>query len=364
MKSIKKRNNMKNINNINKINKLNKLMVIILIIFIILFSNTYFLKIYGNEDLENGNSNEVKVEENKDNKNNNDSNKEENSNKTEEKTNTQESNKTENTLNTNSTTETEKKENKTNTTNTTKNNKKTSTSTSKSSNTNNKTNTTKSTVNKATNSNTNTIINANVDANENVNQINVNEISEENNTNKEEKQKFTLKEIKLSYIDKNNERQIINYTPEFKEDVYNYYCNIDDDISKIDISFNEDNYNEGNYDYNENISIKGNENIPDGISQILITIKNEETYSKVYIIEVTKGQNSIASKANKRKKVIFTLIGVLSVLTLFFIIQAKRYSKTKHMKTRTSKREKRAINRARDRKLNAMINKLKIDEEE
>lgn len=350
MKSIKRINNMKD---------LNKIMVIILII---LFSNTYFLKIYGNEDLGNGNSNEVKVEENKDNKNNNDSNKEEKSNKTEEKTNTQESNKTENTLNSNSTTETEKTENKTNTTNTTKNNKKTSTSTSKSSNTNNKTNTTKSTVNKATNSNT--ITNANVDANENVNQINVNEISEENNTNTEEKQKVTLKEIKLSYIDKNNERQIINYTPEFKEDVYNYYCNIDDDISKIDISFNEDNYNEGNYDYNENISIKGNENIPDGISQILITIKNEETYSKVYIIEVTKGQKSIASKANKRKKVIFTLIGILSVLSLFFIIQAKRYSKTKHMKTRTSKREKRAINRARDRKLNAMINKLKIDEEE
>lgn len=353
MKSIKRINNMKD---------LNKIMVIILIIFIILFSNTYFLKIYGNEDLGNGNSNEVKVEENKDNKNNNDSNKEENSNKTEEKTNTQESNKTEKTLNSNSTTETEKTENKTNTTNTTKNNKKTNTSTSKSSNTNNKTNTTKSTVNKATNSNT--ITNANVDANENVNQINLNEISEENNTNTEEKQKFTLKEIKLSYIDKNNERQIINYTPEFKEDVYNYYCNIDDDISKIDISFNEDNYNEGNYDYNENISIKGNENIPDGISQILITIKNEETYSKVYIIEVTKGQKSIASKANKRKKVIFTLIGILSVLSLFFIIQAKRYSKTKHMKTKTSKREKRAINRARDRKLNAMINKLKIDEEE
>ena len=353
MKSIKRINNMKD---------LNKLMVIILIIFIILFSNTYFLKIYGNEDLGNGNSNEVKVEENKDNKNNNDNNKEENSNKTEEKTNTQEPNKTENTLNSNSTTEIEKTENKTNTTNTIKNNKKTSTS--KSSNTNNKTNTTKSTVNKATNSNTNTITNANVDANENVNQINVNEISEENNTNTEEKQKVTLKEIKLSYIDKNNERQIINYTPEFKEDVYNYYCNIDDDISKIDISFNEDNYNEGNYDYNENISIKGNENIPDGISQILITIKNEETYSKVYIIEVTKGQKSIASKANKRKKVIFTLIGILSVLSLFFIIQAKRYSKTKHMKTKTSKREKRAINRARDRKLNAMINKLKIDEEE
>ena len=353
MKSIKRINNMKD---------LNKIMVIILIIFIILFSNTYFLKIYGNEDLGNGNSNEVKVEENKDNKNNNDNNKEENSNKTEEKTNTQEPNKTENTLNSNSTTEIEKTENKTNTTNTIKNNKKTSTS--KSSNTNNKTNTTKSTVNKATNSNTNTITNANVDANENVNQINVNEISEENNTNTEEKQKVTLKEIKLSYIDKNNERQIINYTPEFKEDVYNYYCNIDDDISKIDISFNEDNYNEGNYDYNENISIKGNENIPDGISQILITIKNEETYSKVYIIEVTKGQKSIASKANKRKKVIFTLIGILSVLSLFFIIQAKRYSKTKHMKTKTSKREKRAINRARDRKLNAMINKLKIDEEE
>lgn len=356
MKSIKRINNMKD---------LNKIMVIILIIFIILFSNTYFLKIYGNEDLGNGNSNEVKVEENKDNKNNNDSNKEENSNKTEEKTNTQEPNKTENTLNSNSTTETEKTENKTNTTNTTnttKNNKNTNTSTSKSSNTNNKTNTTKSTVNKATNSNT--ITNANVDANENVNQINVNEISEENNTNTQEKQKFKLKEIILSYIDKNNERQIINYTPEFKEDVYNYYCNIDDDISKIDISFNEDNYNEGNYDYNENISIKGNENIPDGISQILITIKNEETYSKVYIIEVKKGQNLIASKANKRKKVIFTLIGILSVLSLFFIIQAKRYSKTKHMKTRTSKREKRAINRARDRKLNAMINKLKIDEEE
>lgn len=357
MKSIKKRNNMKNINNINKINKLNKLnklMAIILIIFIILFSNTYFLKIYGNEDLENGNSNEVKVEENKDNKNNNDNNKEENTNKTEEKNNTQETSKAENTLNLNSATEEEKtdnKTNKTNTTNTTKNNKTTSTGTSKSSNTNNKTNTYKSTVNKTTDKNISTNVNANTD------QTNVNEISEENNNTIEEKQKYILKEIKLSYIDSNNEKQVINFTPEFREDVYNYYCNIDDNISKIDISFNEDNYN-------DNIGIKGNENIPDGISQILITVKNEETYSKVYIIEVQKGKKLVASKANKRKKVIFSLIGILSVLTVFFIIQAKRYSRTKHMKTRTSKREKRAINRARDRKLNAMINKLKIEDDE
>lgn len=353
MKSIKKRNNMKNINNINKINKLNKLMVIILIIFIILFSNTYFLKIYGNEDLENGNSNEVKVEENKDNKNNNDNNKEENTNKTEEKNNTQETSKAENTLNLNSETEEEKTDNKTNKTNTTKNNKTTSTGTSKSSNTNNKTNTSKSTVNKTTDKN----ISTNVNVNANTDQTNVNEISEENNNTIEEKQKYILKEIKLSYIDSNNEKQVINFTPEFREDVYNYYCNIDDNISKIDISFNEDNYN-------DNIGIKGNENIPDGISQILITVKNEETYSKVYIIEVQKGKKLVASKANKRKKVIFSLIGILSVLTVFFIIQAKRYSRTKHMKTRTSKREKRAINRARDRKLNAMINKLKIEDDE
>lgn len=356
MKSIKKRNNMKNINNINKINKinkLNKLMVIILIIFIILFSNTYFLKIYGNEDLENGNSNEVKVEENKDNKNNNDNNKEENTNKTEEKNNTQETSKAENTLNLNSETEEEKTHNKTNKTNTTKNNKTTSTGTSKSSNTNNKTNTSKSTVNKITDKN----ISTNVNVNANTDQTNVNEISEENNNTIEEKQKYILKEIKLSYIDSNNEKQVINFTPEFREDVYNYYCNIDDNISKIDISFNEDNYN-------DNIGIKGNENIPDGISQILITVKNEETYSKVYIIEVQKGKKLVASKANKRKKVIFSLIGILSVLTVFFIIQAKRYSRTKHMKTRTSKREKRAINRARDRKLNAMINKLKIEDDE
>lgn len=350
MKSIKKRNNMKNINNINKINKL---MAIILIIFIILFSNTYFLKIYGNEDLENGNSNEVKVEENKDNKNNNDNNKEENTNKTEEKNNTQETSKAENTLNLNSATEEEKTDNKTNKTNTTKNNKTTSTGTSKSSNTNNKTNTSKSTVNKTTDKN----ISTNVNVNANTDQTNVNEISEENNNTIEEKQKYILKEIKLSYIDSNNEKQVINFTPEFREDVYNYYCNIDDNISKIDISFNEDNYN-------DNIGIKGNENIPDGISQILITVKNEETYSKVYIIEVQKGKKLVASKANKRKKVIFSLIGILSVLTVFFIIQAKRYSRTKHMKTRTSKREKRAINRARDRKLNAMINKLKIEDDE
>ena len=328
-----------------------KIKKIVIITFIIIITSISFFEVYGNEIINK--ENEIKTEEKNENNNNN-NNKENSEQSTNKKDDNKENNVDNNTDNSKNTVKSENTEStkntksKTNTTNSTKNNKNASTNTSKKNN----------------NTKTNEIKKENKTNKENVTN-NKNEIENENENEKED---YKLQKLELSYLDENNEKQIINITPEFNEDVYKYSCYIEKDIVKIEISYNEENYN-------DNIKIEGNENIPEGKSQILITVKNNEKYPKVYIIEVQKGErlseNLINDEnmqqkqsQNRNKRVIFGGISILSVLTVFFILQAKKYSRRKHMKTRASKREKKAINRARDRKLNVMINKLKIDEEE
>lgn len=177
---------------------------------------------------------------------------------------------------------------------------------------------------------------------------------------------YKINNIGLFYVEGENQQYSIELSPEFKNDVYKYNCKIDETINNIEVNVDAGKYK-------DNVEITGNKDIPEGKSTITITLKADGKYSKVYVIEVQKG-NVVEEKIeqNTEKQSIFNdwkKLIIPAILVLLMIIITIKFIKfniynNKHMKIKNTKKQKKEIDRARDRKLNVMINKLKIDEDD
>ena len=177
---------------------------------------------------------------------------------------------------------------------------------------------------------------------------------------------YKINNIGLFYVEEENQQYSIELSPEFKNDVYKYNCKIDETINNIEVNVDAGKYK-------DNVEITGNKDIPEGKSTITITLKADGKYSKVYVIEVQKG-NVVEEKIeqNTEKQSIFNdwkKLIIPAILVLLMIIITIKFIKfniynNKHMKIKNTKKQKKEIDRARDRKLNVMINKLKIDEDD
>ena len=177
---------------------------------------------------------------------------------------------------------------------------------------------------------------------------------------------YKINNIGLFYVEGENQQYSIELSPEFKNDVYKYNCKIDEKINNIEVNVDAGKYK-------DNVEITGNKDIPEGKSTITITLKADGKYSKVYVIEVQKG-NVVEEKIeqNTEKQSIFNdwkKLIIPAILVLLIIIITIKFIKfniynNKHMKIKNTKKQKKEIDRARDRKLNVMINKLKIDEDD
>lgn len=177
---------------------------------------------------------------------------------------------------------------------------------------------------------------------------------------------YKINNIGLFYVEGENQQYNIELSPEFKNDVYKYNCKIDEKINNIEVNVDAGKYK-------DNVEITGNKDIPEGKSTITITLKADGKYSKVYVIEVQKG-NVVEEKIeqNTEKQSIFNdwkKLIIPAILVLLIIIITIKFIKfniynNKHMKIKNTKKQKKEIDRARDRKLNVMINKLKIDEDD
>lgn len=177
---------------------------------------------------------------------------------------------------------------------------------------------------------------------------------------------YKINNIGLFYVEGENQQYSIELSPEFKNDVYKYNCKIDEKINNIEVNVDAGKYK-------DNVEITGNKDIPEGKSTITITLKADGKYSKVYVIEVQKG-NVVEEKIeqNTEKQSIFNdwkKLIIPAILVLLMIIITIKFIKfniynNKHMKIKNTKKQKKEIDRARDRKLNVMINKLKIDEDD
>lgn len=177
---------------------------------------------------------------------------------------------------------------------------------------------------------------------------------------------YKINNIGLFYVEGENQQYSIELSPEFKNDVYKYNCKIDEKINNIEVNVDAGKYK-------DNVEITGNKDIPEGKSTITITLKADGKYSKVYVIEVQKG-NVVEEKIeqNTEKQSIFNdwkKLIIPAILVLLMIIITIKFIKfniynNKHMKIKNTKKQKKEIDRARNRKLNVMINKLKIDEDD
>lgn len=177
---------------------------------------------------------------------------------------------------------------------------------------------------------------------------------------------YKINNIGLFYVEGENQQYSIELSPEFKNDVYKYNCKIDETINNIEVNVDAGKYK-------DNVEITGNKDIPEGKSTITITLKADGKYSKVYVIEVQKG-NVVEEKIeqNTEKQSIFNdwkKLIIPAILVLLMIIITIKFIKfniynNKHMKIKNTKKQKKEIDRARNRKLNVMINKLKIDEDD
>lgn len=177
---------------------------------------------------------------------------------------------------------------------------------------------------------------------------------------------YKINNIGLFYVEGENQQYSLELSPEFKNDVYKYNCKIDEKINNIEVNVDAGKYK-------DNVEITGNKDIPEGKSTITITLKADGKYSKVYVIEVQKG-NVVEEKIeqNTEKQSIFNdwkKLIIPAILVLLIIIITIKFIKfniynNKHMKIKNTKKQKKEIDRARDRKLNVMINKLKIDEDD
>ena len=137
------------------------------------------------------------------------------------------------------------------------------------------------------------------------------------------KKDLRLKDLKLKIDEKN----YIDITPEFNENIYEYNCKIQNDIQKIDVDATT------NYD-NADIEIIGNENLQEGLNEIIISISLEgekNTYKiNVYKDKLEQIQEEKKESNTKNKNIIIVAIVIISIICVISIILSiKKIKNTK-----------------------------------
>lgn len=99
-------------------------------------------------------------------------------------------------------------------------------------------------------------------------------------------------------------------TPEFNSDVFEYNCNVQNYIDKIDIEALAS-------DENANIEITGNENLQEGLNEILISVSLNDNEKTVYKINVNKEKKI---QLEERKEIDYKTITIIIVAIIIIIL--------------------------------------------
>ena len=147
-------------------------------------------------------------------------------------------------------------------------------------------------------------------------------------TTKTIKKDIKLTNLVLEAYSKENKLFNVEITPKFDNNIFKYDCNVPDYIEKIECKA-EVNDNEAK------VEISGNENLQEGLNEILISIslENEKT---IYKINVNKEKKEQIQQENKSEyKYIIIALSVIVILIIIICIviinKAKRVEhKRKH----------------------------------
>ena len=124
----------------------------------------------------------------------------------------------------------------------------------------------------------------------------------------------SLKALKI-YTEENSNLEI---EPEFNEETFEYNCTVKNYINNVNIDATS------NVD-NAKIEISGNDNLKEGLNQILIKVSLDDENKVVYKINVNKEKatNDTELKENEIKYEIFIPIIIAIVCVLIMIIYKK-----------------------------------------
>ena len=143
-------------------------------------------------------------------------------------------------------------------------------------------------------------------------------------TRKIQDETLRLSSIKLNAVDQNGNKDEVELSPSFSENVFSYTAKIYNGASKIDVDtscLNE----------NAKITVEGNENLKDGKNTIIITVSKEgktETVSyKIDVIRESSRETSNIPTDKKDNKTAICVIMVLAVIVIFMLITRKKNRK-------------------------------------
>ena len=137
------------------------------------------------------------------------------------------------------------------------------------------------------------------------------------------KEQIILNDLKLKAYSKENEVYDIKLTPEFDKNIFEYNCNVSSYIDKIEVEANLS-------DNNAKVEIAGNENLQEGLNEIMISIsfENEKTIYKIKADKEQKIKYVEKQSINYNNIIIAILIIVIILLCICFI--KRNTYKTKH----------------------------------
>ena len=139
------------------------------------------------------------------------------------------------------------------------------------------------------------------------------------------KVKKTVKSnIKLNKLEIKNEDSVIEITPEFDKEIFEYNCNIDYYVNNIDIEAISDNKD-------ANIEISGNDNLNTGLNEVLITVSTKDDKT-VYKINAYKSRENqiIENNIDIDYKILIIIVFVIIIAIIVIIVILKR-NKTKRV---------------------------------
>ena len=142
-------------------------------------------------------------------------------------------------------------------------------------------------------------------------------------TTKTIKKDIKLTNLVLEAYSKENELFNVEFTPKFDNNIFKYDCNVPNYIEKIECKAEVN-------DSEAKVEISGNENLQEGLNEILISIslENEKT---IYKINVNKEKKEQIQQENKSEyKYIIIALSVIVILIIIFIVIINKAKRVEH----------------------------------
>ena len=105
--------------------------------------------------------------------------------------------------------------------------------------------------------------------------------------------------------------------PEFDAETFEYYCNIENEISKVNIEANSS-------DKNAKIEIEGNEDLKPGMNQILISVSSNDGKKVTYRINAYIKENSNNYSTKDYKNIIIIVMEIIIVVLVGIVLKKKK----------------------------------------